>query len=87
MANRFVLALFAVAWGGGIVVGSYALLEHSFVAGAQPKTGFIWPAIKDCPKPKGRTILLFAHPRCPCVWATLEELETVLATSKNNSAA
>src|SRR5262249_21859631 len=44
-----------------------------------------WPANSHIElNPSGATLVLFAHPRCPCTRATLAELQRILAESPKN---
>lgn len=49
-------------------------------AGAQAEAPALWPDGSTAERATGRsTLLLFAHPRCPCTRATLRELERIVA--------
>jgi hypothetical protein len=73
-------------WAGSITLGFVLLLWHQGTAGpgaAVPETN-IWAAsqVSDAgPRlsNNGHTLLMFAHPRCPCTRASLRELERLLA--------
>lgn len=64
------------------VVGSHAaLLRHGAEPGQLDPPPDPWPASVDLPRAADRpTLLLFAHPRCPCTRATLAELERAMTT-------
>jgi hypothetical protein len=70
----FVLWL-AVVGGGTIEMTRYS---NSPGNGGQAPTG--WPADSQIPFDAGRpTLIMFAHPRCPCTRASLGELAVLLA--------
>jgi hypothetical protein len=70
----------AVAWLGAVATGLFILWQYESRPapdGAPPPQ---WPAGSALSRPTLRpTLLLFAHPHCPCTRASLEEL-TVLMT-------
>jgi hypothetical protein len=74
---RAVVALWALVCGGGLA----ALAEHTArptqIAGVTPSAR--WPQAAGFEPGPGNTLLLFAHPKCPCTRASLGELERVVA--------
>jgi len=65
----------AVVVGGTILMSRYA--NTPGVAGPAPKA---WPLASQIPFDASRpTLVMFAHPRCPCTQASLGELEVLLA--------
>lgn len=72
--------LFAILWAAAVSVGLVALLRHEAVPGANATAPWAWPATGalelDAHVP---TLVLFAHPRCPCSHATLDELALLMA--------
>lgn len=74
------VVVLCVAWGLGVVSGFTALAKHGGTAGASAATPARWPADAAVALDAGApTLLLFAHPQCPCTGATIEELNRVLA--------
>lgn len=75
-------ALWAAAalWIGGIAYGSTAMWQFQRKAGESAVAPVRWPAssrlspAKDAP-----TVVMFAHPRCPCTRASVSELRTLLS--------
>jgi hypothetical protein len=61
--------------------GGIALLElYANSAGTTLKAPGHWPAESHLPlSEQSATLVLFAHPRCPCTRATLGELERIVA--------
>jgi len=68
-----------------VLVGGVFLFRYETTAGQAGNTPQRWPAnIGIAPAPNGYTLLLFAHPHCPCTRASLEELNRLLAKSPGN---
>ncbi len=60
--------------------GLILLLRFDFAPGHLALVPASWPKAAKLPHCPGRqTLLLFAHPRCPCTLATLEQLRQLLA--------
>ncbi len=74
MAIAFLLWVIAVG-GGTIGMTRYA---NSPGSGGQPPV--LWPAGSQIPlDPNRPTLVMFAHPHCPCTRASIGELEVLLA--------
>jgi hypothetical protein len=72
-------AVLIVAWAGAVGVGLGALMKYSSTPGPQPSLPERWPAeLPFRPQPKGITLLVSLHPRCPCSRATLGELARLM---------
>lgn len=57
-------------------------------AGSAGQTPSVWPANKMVSlSPTKPTLVMFAHPRCPCTKASLGELESLLAKAQDHFAA
>lgn len=55
------------------------LWMYESTAGSQGDPKADWPTgVSLKPAPKGRTLLMFAHPRCPCSRASLHEFQHIL---------
>jgi hypothetical protein len=68
-------------WAGAVATGFVVLLRYSntpaAAQGAHPRS---WPAATAVERGSGRaTLLLFAHPHCPCTRASLAELARLMA--------
>jgi hypothetical protein len=74
------LYLIVTLWLIGIGSGLGILLQYSTTPGESAASPAAWPAeskiqsAADLP-----TLLIFAHPHCPCTKATLGELEIIIA--------
>lgn len=83
----FKLVGLAVVWGCLLIVGFGFLWEHLMSPGNAGQPPAHWPAGSSIRRnTTGTTLILFAHPRCPCVRATLGELARVLTHRQDNVA-
>lgn len=77
------LWLGAAFWLATILTVMAWITNYSFTPGLATITPAAWPEDskiqRDAAQP---TLLLFAHPRCPCTRATLEELARLMARRK-----
>jgi hypothetical protein len=77
------MALGAVAWLSIVALGMRALLEYQARPGDAAQAPARWPARSTLVRhPGAATLVLFAHPKCPCTRASLGELERSLAHAK-----
>ena len=66
-------------WAVGLVAGFSWLMAYQTEAGAAAVPPGEWPADSGLPfDPQRSNFVIFAHPKCPCTRATLDELEVVL---------
>jgi hypothetical protein len=71
-----VCLLWLTVVGGGFVV----LLKYQTTSGTTGTTPLQWPASAQIPlDPNLPTMILFAHPKCPCTRASIGELNRLLA--------
>lgn len=74
---KFFLGL---GWLAAIAIGNGVLLHYEFTAGEVRGVPKLWPSEAQIPRANDQpTLLLFAHPRCPCTRATMGELATLIA--------
>jgi hypothetical protein len=79
LGGALALALWGMAVGGGM----FLMLRFSNAPGPIAVTPGSWPAESSLPHRAGRsTLVLFAHPRCPCTAASLEQLKSILAAAQ-----
>jgi hypothetical protein len=82
------LALLAAVWVAAVAYGQRALFNYDFAAAPQGKAPAGWPARSAVPRAEGLpTIVLIAHPHCPCTRATIEELAILMARLHNRATA
>lgn len=76
------LWVFHILWAALVVGGLSAVALHDATPGTQGSPPATWPAQSAIPRHPGRaTLLVFAHPQCPCVRASLEELARLMASA------
>ena len=77
---NLVIASTTLLWAIGVALGLRMLLTYENTPGATGEAPSTWPtASKLHLEPKGKTLLMFAHPRCPCTVASVEELAQIMA--------
>ena len=70
-----------IVWSIAIATGSYVLWNHAFTPDAEPQAVSHWPVATRLPRQNNHyTLVLFAHPHCPCTRSTVRELERLLPT-------
>lgn len=75
-------AIFGAAWLLVVSAGLVTLLVYEHQPGAASAEPAGWPSESQLPRAVGvPTLVLLAHPHCPCTRATLEELNQLLARS------
>src|SRR5215469_15783003 len=80
--SLYALWLFAI--GTGIVL----ILDYENASGSAGPAPKQWTAASTLPlDPSRDTLIMFAHPRCPCTRASLDELNRLLAQSNGRIAA
>jgi hypothetical protein len=69
-----------VLWLGAVLGGFYLLLEYKATAGEIAGAPARWPRSTAATRAEGRpTLVMFAHPHCPCTRASVAELERLVA--------
>src|SRR5881409_1281761 len=87
LANGSLLAA-SVTWLALVVVGLGILLRYSLTPGRQGDPPSVWPAASRIDRPAdGYTLVLAAHPHCPCTRATLQELAVIMTRCHGRVAA
>jgi hypothetical protein len=78
--RRAIFAGSGLLWAGIILLGARTLLNYENAAGAPANAPSSWPPNSRIARPNARhTLVLLAHPNCPCTRASLAELEIVMA--------
>jgi len=66
-------------WAGVVVGGFYMLHAYEATPGQSADPPACWPTGSRIPRTTERpTLLVFAHPRCPCTRATIDELAVIM---------
>jgi hypothetical protein len=69
-------------WALTCVVGLMALAQYENTPGRRAEVTNQWPKDTEISRNSdGPTLVMFAHPRCPCTRASIAELERVVAQS------
>jgi hypothetical protein len=67
-------------WIAAVAAGMAAVWSYESAAGDQGAPPPLWPRDSSItPNPDGPTLVMIAHPRCPCTRASLGELAELLA--------
>jgi hypothetical protein len=73
-------ALGLTAWVGALGFGFHALWKYKADPAEQGRPPARWPADSRLAQDRDRpTLVMFAHPRCPCTAASLTELRNLIA--------
>lgn len=84
-SRRSLMVLLAVLWFGAMGAGTVAMFRYEFTAGGDAGAPKAWPSASSIPREAGQpTLVVFAHPRCTCTDATMQELEEVMAHTQSN---
>ncbi len=77
-----------LAWTGLVIAGFGSLLSYEATPGSSDKLAIVaWPSSSALNKANGEpTIVVFAHPDCPCTRASLDGLADLMARKNKYSA-
>jgi len=80
---RMKISLFCAGlWILALSVGFYSLVKYEVTPGAATAITNTWPADATTSRSAGRfTLVMAAHPRCPCTRASIEEVSRLLERS------
>jgi hypothetical protein len=80
IGRRTLIGIVLGLWCAGLVAGVTALWNYSATPGSAGSVPQWWPANGLVqPKPGRATLVMLAHPRCPCTGASLAELANLMA--------
>jgi hypothetical protein len=77
--NFLLTAVLGVAWIAAVALGLRVLMKYESTPG---RVGIIqgsWPAESSIPRGANPTLVMLAHPRCPCTRASMGELAQIMA--------
>lgn len=81
--RRRAAALGVLAWGLAVTAGMTSLWRYATSPEAPAEKAARWPATSELRAGSRRpTLILFAHPHCPCTRATLGELARLMAQAR-----
>lgn len=83
MKARIIAALIGTAWVAFVVAGFAILADYERTPGAAATPPERWPDASALARAGDRpTLLLVAHPHCPCTRATMSELAVILSDAE-----
>jgi hypothetical protein len=86
--RSLVIGICAAAWMGAVVFGQRVMLNYDYAPAAPGTPSSHWPTNSSLPRTEGlATIVVVAHPHCPCTRATIEELARLMAHVRNRATA
>jgi len=84
MIRPIALGLFVCLWLAAVCFGVGWLWSYNHAAGAQSKPPELWPEKTLITRSaSGDTLVMLAHPKCPCTRASIEELAKLMASCKD----
>ena len=85
---RRVLIIFVVLWLLSVGAGMGVMVSYSLSPGASGSPPTQWPTDSQIERTPGRaTLLMLAHPHCPCTRASIGELALLMAHCQGRLAA
>lgn len=84
LRKKFLLtALLGVTWVAGVAFGLRVLLRYESTPGRIGVVDGNWPATSTIPRsPANPTLVMLAHPHCPCTRASIGELAQIMADTQ-----
>lgn len=84
LRNKFFLtAIFGVTWIAAVAFGLGVLLRYESTPGRIGVVAGKWPAASSLPHPgPNPTLVMLAHPHCPCTRASIGELAQIMADTQ-----
>lgn len=80
-SNRWLIALTAI-WAIAVAVGMVELWIYKLTPAPEGSAPLSWPETSRIPHDLSRaTLVMLAHPKCPCTRASLQELASLLSES------
>lgn len=77
--KSLVLPALALFWLSAVVYGMFFLWQYQSTPGEEPLAAAAWPDESQMTFNSMRpTLVMFAHPRCPCTTASLNELAKIM---------
>lgn len=75
----WILSCVALLWIAGIALAGRKLLNYESTESAIADAPKTWPAASKIPRATGKpTVVVMAHPKCPCTRATIGELALLM---------
>jgi len=81
--SSIILTVLGSLWILAVIVGTFVLMKYEYTPGIASRPGNKWPSDSQIPLSKDRsTLIMFAHPHCPCTRASIAELAKLIAHCK-----
>jgi len=78
--NILITAVFGAAWMAALGLGARTLFNYETAPGTVSLVSSNWPTVSVVPHQTDKpTLLMLAHPHCPCTRASIGELAQVMA--------
>jgi hypothetical protein len=75
-----VTSLLAASWMAALAFGTRVLFKYETTPGQSGPVASSWPAVSVVPHQNDKpTLLMLAHPHCPCTRASIAELAQIMA--------
>lgn len=87
MRWRAIATILSVVWVSVIALGMAWMIRFESSPGPPAHAPANWPARAGLARDGAYTLVMSAHPRCPCTRASLDELAIVMAASGNRMTA
>jgi hypothetical protein len=78
--NIFITTVFGVAWMAALAFGARTLLKYETTPGRMGVVSSSWPSASIVPRRFDKpTLVMLAHPHCPCTRGSVGELAQLMA--------
>lgn len=84
---RAIATILCIVWVSAIAAGMAWMVRFESSPGEPPRAPGRWPSQTELRRGGAYTLVMAAHPRCPCTRASLDELAVVMAESGNRMTA
>ena len=85
-AKTILTVVLGLTWAGAAIVGVRAMLQYESTPGKVGSVSKSWPADSAIhPADDRPTLIMFAHPQCPCTRASVAELAQVVARTQSKA--
>jgi hypothetical protein len=85
---RLILPVLTFLWALAVGAGLWVLWGYENAPGAGAEPPRLWPTDSRVRREPGRaTLVILAHPRCPCSRASIGELASIIAQTQGNLSA
>jgi hypothetical protein len=82
-SSRSILLIGTISWLGMAVIGLWLLWVYETTPGKAAESPRQWPAVSRIHlDPDHATLVMLAHPHCPCTRASMGELASIMAHSQ-----